>query len=157
MTYLYQTRRTLLKHVLAPRRRPIRSYRASGGQPADSGKAKNGGTRPRRRKAGRPETMVDIFRRVISERVNVPINGVLFRMTLAEAIIRVNFDKGLKRSPGAVRAIMSFLDNAGMLAPTQDPSDEGPKIAVPGRLTEEEVDAMRLGHSQLSGSDNTEK
>ena len=108
----------------------------------------------RRNSRGRPKqkkSLVEIFKRVIDEKVTVPAGEASERITRGQAVLRVNFQEALKGNTSAMANVDDLIIANGML--TEIPESKRAYFMVPKRVSQEEFlregeEANRIAEEQ---------
>jgi hypothetical protein len=105
----------------------------------------------RRNPRGRPKVkkaIVEIFKKVIAEKVTVPNRETSERMTRGQTVLLANLQESLKGNKSAMANVYDFISELGMLK--EIPESKRAYFAVPAPVSEEEFrriadEANRIG------------
>lgn len=74
---------------------------------------------------------LDVFKRLVAQKVRIRVDGVARIMTLGEAVIFVNFRKALSGNQSALNNFDGIMNEAQMLLDLADTSQVGGILAIP--------------------------
>lgn len=110
--------------------RPPRQHRWKKGQSGN----------PRGRRKGKH--LLTVFKQVVMKKVTVPVAGEPRRMTIAEYVLRTNYDAALRRNQKAMANMLLVAEVAGHLVNAEDLKRIGVPIAQSQALATDEFEAM---------------
>lgn len=111
-------------------------YKVGYGKPPLHTRFKKG---ERRNPRGRPKVkkaIVEIFKKVIAEKVTIPNRETSERMTKGQTVLLANVQEALKSNKSAMANVYDFINELGML--NEIPESKRAFFAVPVRLSQEE-------------------
>lgn len=108
-------------------------------------KGRSGNQRGSKRSKG---NSLDVFKRLVGQRVQIRIDGATHTMTLGEAVIFVNFRKALSGNQSALNNFDGIMNEAQMLLDLADKSQVGGIIMIPEHPKSSEEFEERIRHEQ---------
>jgi hypothetical protein len=107
------------------------SYEVGYGKPPRAGQFRKGQTgNPRGRHRGE-ENLISVFKRYVSQLVRISEGDTFVKVTLAEAVIRKNFNAALQKNAFAMGNIFRLAEESGEFVDRRDAKQVGGSIAVP--------------------------
>jgi CxxC motif-containing protein len=113
-------------------------YEVGYGKPPKANQFRKGRTGNPRGKRQGEENIISAFKRIVSKRVKINDGEKVRTITLAEAVIRKNYNAAVQKNPFAISNIYRLAEDAGELVDITDAKQVGSSIAVPEKVTIEE-------------------
>jgi hypothetical protein len=128
---------------------PKRDYEIGYGKPPGHTRFKKGESGRRKKSSRRPETFLDIFKRVCDEPVRMREGDIVRTMTRAESVLFCNHNLALKQHAGAFQNMSVLTGQTGHFRDQEDQQQAGGLLAVPERLGHEEYEKWAPLYNQL--------
>jgi Family of unknown function (DUF5681) len=111
-------------------------YKVGYGKPPLHTRFKKGERRNSRGRPKRKKSLTEIFKKVINEKVTVPVGAATERITKRQAVLWTNVQEDLKGNKSAMANVDELIIAIGML--TEVPESKRAYFMVPKRVSEEE-------------------
>ena len=111
-------------------------YKVGYGKPPLHTRFKKGERRNSRGRPKRKKSLTEIFKKVIDEKVTVPVGDATERITRGQAVLWTNYQEALKGNTSAMANMDDLIIANGML--TEIPESKRAYFMVPKRVSEEE-------------------
>lgn len=112
---------------------PTRKYEVGYKKPPKAHQFKKGRSGNCRGRIGTSSNSLDVFKRIVAQKIKLSDNGTERIMTLGEAVLVVNFRHAVKGNQSALNNFDGIMDYAQMLLDLTDESQVGGVIAIPER------------------------
>ena len=109
------------------KRQPGGDYTIGFARPPKHTKFRPGNAAAKRRKGKKPETSLDIFKRVIREEITIRAGEESLRMTLGDAVLYANHQKALLGDARAQANMVKFDEVTRLM---QNPSEDAPRAGI---------------------------
>jgi hypothetical protein len=115
------------------------SYNVGYGKPPKGSQYRKGRTGNPRGKRKGEENLISAFKRHVQKRVKIKVGDKSRTITLAEAVILKNFNAALQKDAFAMSNIFRLAEESGEFIDRTNAKQAGGQIAVPEKVTIEEL------------------
>ena len=115
-----------------------RNYQVGYGKPPLHTRFKKGERRNPRGRPRRNKALTEIFKKVIDEKVTIPVGDTSERITRGQAVLLANLEQALKGNQSAGANVYELINEVGML--TEIPESKRAYFFVPKKVSEEEFE-----------------
>ena len=124
------------------------TYEVGYGKPPKANRFRKGRTgNPRGKKRGE-ENLISVFKRIVLRRVKINDGEKVHSISLAEAVIRANYQAALRKNPFAMNNIFRLAEDAGEMVDLADAKQVGRPFAVPERVKTTEEFMAQFGRNR---------